>query len=162
MSSAQAHCTRHDLSAMTLFKPLPCCFMACRQLILTVRQTGPSSVQVQLLQGFTRFVWPSSNFTLFIRHDLRFSRQTVRSIEGKLEQATRGFLMRETCDYMCVIIYKLVFNEEEEEENKEILKKPKEHLQVMVAYVHGVSLNRVNVVRLLTNHLGQGHFPYFA
>lgn len=92
MSSAQAHWTKHDLSAIAWLSAPPDCFINWTQLILAVRQTGPSVVQVQLLHGLILLLWPKSNLILFTKQDLRFSRQTLKSIAGKLEQATRGFL----------------------------------------------------------------------
>lgn len=53
---------------------------------------GPSRVQVQLLHGFIRLLEPKSILILFTRQDFEFSRHTVKSIDGKLAQGTRGFL----------------------------------------------------------------------
>lgn len=94
MSSAHAHWTRHSLSAIIWLNTCePDCLMALMQLILAVRHTGPSKVQVQLLHGLTLLLWPRSSFILFTKQLLEFSRQTVKSIAGRLLQGTLGFLV---------------------------------------------------------------------
>lgn len=108
ISRAHEHWIMHHLSRIIAAKLAADCLIALTQLIFIVLQMGPSSVQVQLLQGLILLVAPKSMRTFFClstRQVLVFSLQWLKSIEGRLEQCTLAFLYNYlNIDYPIVII----------------------------------------------------------